>query len=66
MTTRQTKDVAINFRDDLESDIYTTVIIDGLDVAENDENIFYYFSDEKEYQDALKNGTHEFTMKEMN
>jgi hypothetical protein len=59
------REVLITWRDEPESDFLTRVAIDPdwLD-KDDDVNIFFYFGTEEEYQEALINGTDEFTIRE--
>ncbi len=62
------KEVLVTWKDEPNREFYTLVEInedwltDYSDV--NDEGIFFYFSTEEEYQELLKTGTEEFTMRE--
>jgi hypothetical protein len=60
------KQVLITWRDTPEyGEMFTYVAIDPNWVdKEDDDGIFFYFDNEEEYQDALINGTEEFTMRE--
>ena len=67
MSERETRDVLVYWRDQPEtSGMFTKVCIDGdwID-GEDDLDIFYYFTDEATYRDALLNGTQEFTLEEV-
>lgn len=62
------KEVLVTWKDEPNREFYTLVEInenwltDYSDV--NDDGIFFYFSTEEEYQELLKTGTEEFTMRE--
>ena len=62
------KEVLVTWRDEPTREFYTLVEINEnwiTDYSEiNDEGIFFYFTTEKEYQELLKTGTEEFTMRE--
>ena len=62
------KEVLVTWRDDPQNEFFTYVgISDNMitDYSEvNDDGVFYYFSTVEEYEDALANGTEEFTMRE--
>ena len=62
------KEVLVTWRDDPRDEFFTYVVIsDDLitDYSEvNDDGVFYYFSTVEEYEDALANGTEEFTIRE--
>ena len=62
------KEVLVTWRDEPTREFYTLVEINGnwiTDYSEvNDEGIFFYFTNEEEYQELLKTGTEEFTMRE--
>lgn len=62
----QTKEVLVTWRDDPEREFYTLVAITDdkiTDYSEGDDQIFFYFTTEEEFQNALVNGTEEFTMR---
>jgi hypothetical protein len=65
---REMREVYIFWRDEPEdcAPMFATVVVDG-DWTDglDDDNIFYYFRDIHEYNDALLNGTHEFRMEEV-
>lgn len=67
MSERETRNVYVTWRDEQEaSPMFATVVIDGAWVdGEDDDNIFYYFTDVETYEDALANGTVEFTIEEV-
>lgn len=67
MSEREMRNVLVYWRDEPDSSgMFTTVCIDGDWVdGEDDENIFFYFTDEATYRDALLNGTEEFTLEEV-
>ena len=62
------KEVLVTWRDEPTREFYTLVEINEnwiTDYSEvNDEGIFFYFTTEEEYQELLKTGTEEFTMRE--
>ena len=62
------KEVLVTWRDEPTREFYTLVEINENWIADysevNDEGIFFYFTTEKEYQELLKTGTEEFTMRE--
>ena len=62
------KEVLVTWRDEPEVEFFTYVCISDnmiTDYSEvNDDGVFYYFSTVEEYDQALKNGTEEFTMRE--
>lgn len=62
------KEVLVTWRDEPTREFYTLVEINEnwiTDYSEvNDEGIFFYFTNEEEYQELLKTGTEEFTMRE--
>ena len=62
------KEVIVTWRDEPENEFFTYVCISDnmiTDYSEvNDDGVFYYFTTVEEYDEALKNGTEEFTMRE--
>lgn len=64
----QTKEVLITWRDTPAREFPTLVVITDDKITDysevNDDGIFYYFTTEQEYKDALINGAEEFTMRE--
>lgn len=62
------KEVLVTWHDEPTREFYTLVEINEnwiTDYSEvNDEGIFFYFTTEEEYQELLKTGTEEFTMRE--
>lgn len=62
------KEVLVTWRDEPENEFFTYVCISDnmiTDYSEvNDDGVFYYFNTVEEYDEALKNGTEEFTMRE--
>lgn len=62
------KEVLVTWRDEPTREFYTLVEINENWIADysevNDEGIFFYFTTEEEYQELLKTGTEEFTMRE--
>lgn len=62
------KEVIVTWRDEPENEFFTYVCISDnmiTDYSEvNDDGVFYYFNTVEEYDEALKNGTEEFTMRE--
>ena len=62
------KEVLVTWHDEPTREFYTLVEINEnwiTDYSEvNDEGIFFYFTTEEEYQEMLKTGTEEFTMRE--
>ncbi len=62
------KEVIVTWRDDPRDEFFTYVVISDnmiTDYSEvNDDGVFYYFTTVQEYEDALANGTEEFTMRE--
>lgn len=61
------KNVVITWRDETEEEpqhVLVSVDEQWNSIDEEDDGIFFYFASEEEYQDALKNGTEEFTMVE--
>ena len=62
------KEVLVTWRDEPTREFYTLVEINENWIADysevNDEGIFFYFTTEEEYQEMLKTGTEEFTMRE--
>jgi hypothetical protein len=62
------KQVLVTWRDTPQEEFYTNVVISDnmiTDYSEvNDDGVFYYFTTVQEYEDALANGTEEFTIKE--
>jgi hypothetical protein len=62
------KEVLVTWRDDPRDEFFTYVVISDdmiTDYSEvNDDGVFYYFSTVEEYEDALENGTEEFTIRE--
>ena len=62
------KEVIVTWRDEPENEFFTYVCISDnmiTDYSEvNDDGVFYYFNTVEEYDEALKNGTDEFTMRE--
>ena len=62
------KEVLVTWRDEPENEFFTYVCISDnmiTDYSEaNDDGVFYYFTTVEEYDEALKNGTEEFTMRE--
>ena len=65
-----TKDVLITWRDypqpDREFNTLVAIAPGWSYFSCLDEQIFFYFENEQEFNDALLNGTKEFTMKEAN
>jgi len=60
------REVLVTWRDEPEIEFYTLVAITpAWTELEADEDVFFYFSDEDEYLEALKNGTDEFTIREL-
>lgn len=61
------KNVVISWRDQPETPEPTLVSIDEMwnSFDEEDDSIAWYFASEDEYKEALKNGTEEFTMVEL-
>lgn len=64
---RETREVMVMFSDTPDSHYIATVAIDGdwIDEDTDDDGIFYYFTDEATYKDALINGTQDFKIKEL-
>ena len=62
------KEVLVTWHDEPTREFYTLVEINENWIADysevNDEGIFFYFTTEEEYQEMLKTGTEEFTMRE--
>ena len=62
------KEVIVTWRDEPENEFFTYVCISDnmiTDYSEvNDDGVFYYFNTVEEYDEALKNGTEEFTVRE--
>ena len=59
------KQVLVTWHDEPENEFLATVAINENWVdGEDDLNIFFYFDSEEEYQQLLKTGTEEFTMRE--
>ena len=62
------KEVLVTWHDEPTREFYTLVEINEnwiTDYSEvYDEGIFFYFTTEEEYQEMLKTGTEEFTMRE--
>lgn len=60
------REVLVTWRDEPEREFFARVHIDQKwNELEDELDIFFFFSSEEEYQDALTNGTEEFTMKEV-
>jgi len=62
------KEVLVTWKDEPNREFFTLVEINEnwiTDYSEvNDDGIFFYFTTEEEYQELLKTGTEEFTMRE--
>ena len=62
------KEVLVTWRDDPRDEFFTYVVISDdmiTDYSEvNDDGVFYCFNTVEEYEDALANGTEEFTIRE--
>jgi len=62
------KEVLVTWRDDPRDEFFTYVVISDDFISDysevNDDGVFYYFSTVEEYEDALENGTEEFTIRE--
>ena len=59
---RDLKEVVIAYNDDPETELLVTVCVDGewVDEDADDDGIFYYFRDEKEFERAKDPGNTEF------
>ena len=62
------KEVLVTWRGDPRDEFFTYVVISDDMITDysgvNDDGVFYYFATVEEYDQALKNGTEEFTMRE--
>jgi hypothetical protein len=64
----ETREVLVTWRDEPQREFYALVAIseDSItDYSEGDDEIFFYFTTEEAYKEALANGEAEFTMREL-